>query len=171
MFGTRISRWAALAACFCATSVTAGIADPVQLINGTDRAKLVITAVGVRADSKAGVTVDCLSLEKAKPVLLAVEVFSGTGFSQNDITAGEGVITLAPGETRGIHVVDDGGSVAFTSASTVIRNVVDVTQGSLRVVATSSKIACSVITLDRVNSPPNFIWPNKVFVKTKQQGD
>jgi len=155
----------------CASPALAGPADPVPLLNGVTKAAHVFTASGVLIDSNTGLAVLCTSLEKSKDIDIAVEVFQFDGTALNDLTLGAGVATsTAPGATRTWEVTNNGGGILYTLANVAVPSVGNVYQGSVRIVATSARIACSAAMMDRTNDPPNFIWPLNLIAKTKQKG-
>lgn len=163
---------AGLAAAGLSSSAAAGVADPVPLINGTAKATHVFTVPGIFVDIGTGVGVICTSLEKSKNVAIAIEIFTKSGTVVNDVTTGSGVdSSVSPGETTSFEISDDAGGVSYLLADQFVINAGQIVQGSLRILATSTKIACTAVNLDSENSPPNFVWPLNVVSKTKQKGD
>jgi len=159
------------ASLLAASGARAGVSDPVPLINGTERAKHVYSVTGVTANAVVGTVITCTSLEKTKDMRSAVEVFSENGPVLNDITSSQGVPELmSPGETVTVEISRDG-SVTFTGADASVTPASDVLHASARVVATSSKIACSAFLADDNNDPPTFVVELPMVAKTKQKGD
>jgi len=157
---------------FAASTAWAGVADPVPLINGTERAKALYLVPGVTADlDDLGTTITCTSLEKLKDQIVAVEVFNeDPGTVINDITLGDGVVgTVSPGETVNVEITSDTGGILAVNADLII-DVGTLLHGSARVVSTSKKLMCTASIMDTENNPPTSAWQINLIVK-KQKGD
>lgn len=155
-----------------ATGTSAGVLDPVPLINGTEKAKALFLVPGVSTSvNRFGTIITCTSLEKSKEQTVAVEVFGEeTGSVINDITAGEGVVTgVVPGETIMFEVAVDG-LIAATGSDENISTSISLLHGSARVVSTGRKLMCTAGVIDSENNPPLFAMDLSVVSK-KQKGD
>jgi len=165
-----VSASTALSCAAFATAAWAAPAGPVPLINGTERAQHVFSISGLVSDASVGTAIFCTSLEKTKDMRIAVEIFDGfSGVAVNNITAGAGVPgVLSPGETVTIEVSSNG-LIASTNADSNIAATFP--SGSARVVATSPKLMCAAILIDKVNALPIFAGALPVVAKTKQKGE
>lgn len=143
------------------------------LLDGTDKSSLVYTISGVHNNTTAGIAtyVSCTSREKgetfdpdAKVIKFGVEFFSN-GVSQNDLTLGEGVQTLTPGDTDNIATGPIGSIVNDDIGAGNINGI-----GAARVFSTSSAIICAAFIIDTAN-PPSFITSLPMFRKGKQRGN
>ncbi|MFQ5667539.1 MAG: hypothetical protein ACE5I7_14100 [Candidatus Binatia bacterium] len=153
--------------------LSAGVADsPLPTLQTGARTREVFIVPGVVKDNQIETEFSCTSLEKAKTITIAVEVFPATGGSPLNIAglpALEGAlpvppgatVTIATGTTVGIH--EDLLIAGLGPAS--VRN------GSARIVSTSKKIACSAYLVDCLNTPPNSMTALTVIGKTRQKGD
>ena len=86
-----------------AHAAVAGIGDKeVPLLSGSVRGKVLYTLTGVINNSNnMGTAVVCTSTVPSggSNVILGVEFFTNTGSLVNDITSGDGVVTILPGRT------------------------------------------------------------------------
>jgi hypothetical protein len=152
-----------------ALAATAGwaqqIGDKPPLLNGTEKARQVLVATGLDSVSAAAVFV-CTSMEPSggKSITLGVEWWSGTSF-ENDVTAGEGVVVVSPGDTQILATHD---TVHF-QAETVIPNATGASRGAARILATSNTIVCTAYSADKDNSPPTFLTDVPLYVKGRQK--
>ena len=107
----------------------------------------------------------CTSTEKTggKNIRWGVEVYSA-GILWNDVTIGEGVTTLHPGDSDIISLQDTG---LFTENDTL--DILGIFRGAARILADSNKIICSVVMLD-YGLPQRFIAPLPIIKKTSQKG-
>ena len=146
-----------------------GIADrPLPSLAGaTSSTKHVFSVSPVMSFNGVTTSFHCTSSEKTggKNIVWGVEVF-WQGNLENDVSAGEGVMTLFPGQT-GLISIDD--TVAFVENADLPGVVVD-SRGSARILADSNKLTCTAFMLDPNNDPPNFITPVPVFKKMNQKG-
>jgi hypothetical protein len=143
----------------------AGTGDPVPLLNGTQKAKHLWTIGGFGTSSTAALVVLCNSTEKAggNDVTWAVEVFSDST-AQNDVTLGEGVLTMPAGQTWSFATRP----TAFFLEDAIID--VDVSYGSARILSTSAKIVCTAYLVDDTGNPPSMMTTLPMFKKLKQRG-
>jgi hypothetical protein len=152
-----------------ALTATAGwarqIGDKPPLLNGTEKATQVLVATGFDSAFAAAVFF-CTSMEKSggKNITLAVEWWSGASF-ENDVTAGEGVVVVSPGDTQILATHN----TAHFQGETLIPNATGATRGAARVLATSNKIVCTAYSVDKDNSPPTFLTDVPLYVKGKQK--
>lgn len=153
------------------TSAVATVVDsPLPLLGG-QRSKHVFTVPGVTSGVGALETVFlCTSLEKKKDIVVGIEVFDhDPGGPLNDVTDPEenGVLPLAPGETVAFETNDP---LAFDEDETITPSD-NANHGSARIVSTSTKLACTALLVDEVNSPPTSMVNLQVIKKTSQKGD
>jgi len=151
-----------------ASMVSAGVADsPVPSLNGNS-ARHVFTIPGVIKNNHLETIVMCTSLDRVS-VTVALQVFASTGGAAlNDVAAGEGVETLAPGETATIAT---GATVAIHEDDIIPLAAASLRNGSARVISTSKKIGCVAFLIDELSDPPAMMAPLKVLSKTKQKGE
>lgn len=141
------------------------IGDKPPLLNGVEKATQVLVATGFDSSAAAAVFF-CTSMEKTggKTITLGVEWWSGSSF-ENDVTAGQGVVSLTPGDTKILATHN----TAHFQGETLIPNATGATQGAARILATSNKIVCTAYSVDKDNSPPNFLTEVPLYVKGKQK--
>ena len=141
------------------------IGDKSPLLNGTEKAKLVLVATGLTSTFAAAVFF-CTSMEKGggNDITLGVEWWSGTSF-ENDVTLGEGVVTVSPGDTVILATHD----TAHFQGETVIPGATGASQGAARILATSKKIVCTAYSVDKDNNPPTFMTDVPLYVQGKQK--
>jgi hypothetical protein len=169
--GCRATRLGGLAACvvlvaFASTAASARqIGDKPPLLNGSEKASQVLVATGLDSASAAAVFV-CTSMERTggKDITLGVEWWSGTSF-ENDVTLGEGVVVMTPGDTRILATHD----TAHFQGETLIPNASGATRGSARILATSKRIVCTAYSADKDNDPPTFLTDVPLYVKGRQK--
>ena len=163
-----------LLAAICAITVIlvslpsgAGIGDKdLPLLNG-EKTKLLYTVVGVRNASNLATVFHCTSTERTggKTIQLGIEVFNEVGTLTNDVTGGEGWVSVAPGETYAVST-----QATFGFDHDNVMNTQAVVQGSGRIFATSKSVLCSAMIVDPVNWVPTSMVMLPVFRATKQGG-
>jgi hypothetical protein len=156
-------------AVFWSTVALAGVADsPVPFLNGFS-ARHVYTIPGAIKNNNLETLFICTSVDQSS-VTLAVQVFAATGGDPlNDVAAGEGVETLAPGATTTIAT---GATVAFHEDDLLASlGAASLRNGSARIIATSKRILCDAFVVDEFGSTPVTMAPLKVLSKTKQHGE
>ncbi len=90
------------------------------------------------------------SVTAATPVDVGVEVFAADGTRLNDVQAGAGALLgVASGQTV---TFGTSGTAAYLESAAL--SLPDVSQGSARVVASSSGVGCNVMMLDDAVTPP-----------------
>lgn len=146
----------------------AGIGDKtLPLLPGATKAKLVYTVPYVRSSGSTETSFSCTSTEPAggADVIVGIEVFD-SGILRNDVTLGQGIMTLTPGDTDVISTQDTAALLddTFTVA-------VNVGAGSARILATSSKVICTALFLDAANAVPTFATTIPIMKKLKQGGE
>ncbi len=150
-------------------SATAGwaqqIGDKPPLLNGTEKAKQVLVATGLTSSFAAAVFF-CTSMEKGggDDITLGVEWWSGSSF-ENDVTVGEGVVVVTPGDTVILATHD----TVYFQGETVIPNASGASQGAARILATSKKIVCTAYSVDKDNNPPAFLTGVPLYVQGRQK--
>jgi hypothetical protein len=164
----RMKRSASVAALFLAghigvTSALAGIADsPLPVLEAGKTTYHVYTVPGAMDDTR-GTYFSCTSLEKTATIRVGVEVFSGGGFPANDAVATS--VLVGPGGTTRLGTRP---AVGFFIASDVGGPISDL--ASARILATSTKLACTAFIADPNTSPPSMVQLT-IIKKTKQKGD
>lgn len=119
----------------------------------------------------------CTNMEKAKPVTVAVELFASqqgpldpTG-PLNDVQPGasDGNVDLPVGATA---TISTGSTVGFHEDDIIVGNppIVNIRGGTARILSTSKRIACSVLVVEDLGSPPNTMAKLNV-ISRKQGGD
>jgi hypothetical protein len=169
----RLGYAAAAAICLCLSPLTpglavAGVADsPVPSFNGLS-ARHVFTVPGVIKNNNLETVFICTSLDKTS-ITVGVEVFAASGGSPlNNVGAGEGVETMAPGVTATFAT---GATVAFHEDDILVLPAASLRNGSARIVSTSKRIGCTAFVVDEISDPPSTMAPLKVLSKTKQHGE
>ena len=146
------------------------VSDPVPLLNGTEKAKVLYSIPYVYSDSNIAMCAACTSTEKSNAGTsdwVAVEVFE-EGTVQNDLTAGEGVTALnSGGYTQAICTRDPlsvgPATLMGTEAEAVIR-------GAGRIVGTTNKLICTAFLVSVAGNPPTFMTILPLYKGTKQKG-
>lgn len=149
-----------------------GLTDPLPILFGTTKRAIHVYSVpSVRSSlgtngNSVTTTFRCASTEKTggQDIVWAVEVFSSSSGLRNDVTVGQGVLTLPPGDTDVISIYD---TAVFVEEG-VLREFVS--HGSARILATSTKIICSAFLVHPDDAPPTFITPLPVIKRTTQKG-
>lgn len=148
---------------FAAAPANAGIVDsPLPVLSAGQKTQHVFSVPGIVIGAY-GIDsfFSCTSLDKV-PIRVGVEVFNGSGSLVNDATATSAL--LAPGATV----------IFATATSAGIFPVVDLdvptlARGSARILATSTKFACTAFLADSVNVPPTSMVSLTIIAKTKQK--
>lgn len=104
---------------------------------------------------------NCTSLDKV-PIRVGVELFDSFGTVVNNAAATS--VSLAPGAT-----VIFATSPAAGFFSVVDLGVLAFSKGSARILATSTKFACTAFMADSVNQPPTSMVGLTIIAKTKQK--
>lgn len=156
----------------------AGVVDsPLPLLFTAKKTQHVFTVPGVIKNNNLETLFLCTSLQPVGVVFVGVEVFAAaSGAPLNDVSynaalnmTGDGVESISPGETATIAT---GNLVAFHEDEVIdTLGPASVRNGSARIVATSKKIACSVMVADELNDPPSSMSALSVLSKKKQKGD
>ena len=147
------------------------VSDPPPLLDGVTKAKIVYTVshltTGISPD-RVAFCVACTSTEKTggKELKWGLEVIDYGIQRENDVTLGEGVETLDPGQTKVIctRSVD-----YFIAEDTIGDPQVDI--GSARVLAERPNLICSAYSLDPAGRQPAHFAALPMFKGTKQRGN
>src|SRR5262249_46692354 len=120
--------------------------------------------LGVTNTSSLATVFQCTSLDTSG-FRIAVEVFSSSGALLNDVTAGDGALTLSAGQTGLIATgsilsqpIDDAMSLSAPM------------EGAARIISTSSKVACAAFVTS-VGSTPSYHDGLRVLKGKAQKGD
>ena len=142
----------------------AGVADsPLPLLDG-QKSKHVFTIPGVISHDFLATVFVCTSLEKKKDLVWGIEIFDRDGGPPEDAILS---LPMGPGNTL----------AAATHNTTYAENFMGLTTDpfprSARIVATSKKLACSAMVLERQATAllPGVGWSLSVIKKTSQKGD
>lgn len=158
-----------------AASVRAGVIDsPLPNLQTGQVTRHVFTVPGVMKNNNLETEFICTSLETLSTIRIGVEIFSAAGGAPlNDVNEGVGdgaqdigpggTLSIGTGNTLGIHE-DEVISITALPAGSV-------KNGSARIVATSTKIACNAFLTDDTSDPPVSMMPLKVIAKRRQNGD
>ncbi len=139
----------ALVAC-CARAARAGIGDSPLPRFADGKPSVRIAAIpGVVKRGSLQTDFLCTSFDST-PVDIGVEIFDTNGPLLNDVSAGVGaVLNVGPGQT-----VTIGTSGTATFLESAVIPLTSVSQGSARMVASSTRVRCNAILLDDTASPP-----------------
>lgn len=111
----------------------------------------------------------CTSLDSADATM-AVEIFSpDTNAVMNNVATGtlNGTMPLPAGHTVTIST----GSSVGLHEDLAITGLVNVKNGSARILATTTRLVCTAILVEKTGSTPGTIATLKVFSRRKQNGD
>jgi len=148
---------------FASAPANAGIVDsPLPVLSAGEKTHHVFSVPGI-VNGAYGIDsfFSCTSLDKV-PIRVGVEVFNSSGSLLNDATATSAL--LSPGAT-----------VLFaTEYAAGFQPVIDLdiptlARGSARILATSTKFACTAFLADSVNIPPTSMVSLTIIAKTKQK--
>ena len=121
------------------SSLADGIADtPLpSLLNATSSTKHIFSISTVRDENGMTTSFHCTSTEKAdgNDIVWGVEVVDNATL-ENDVSVGEGVMALPPGQT-GVISIDD--TAAFVEDTTLIGIATATDRGAARILADSPK--------------------------------
>ena len=137
-----------------------------SLLGATSSTKHLYSITGVRSLGNITTSFHCTSTEKTggKNIVWGLELFDNT-FLENDVSVGEGVMTLLPGQTGIISVIN-----TVTFVGDVDLPGINVFKGAARILADSTKLTCTALLLDPFSDPPDFITPLPVIKKLNQKG-
>ena len=161
---------AALVALFtlAASPAFAGIADPLPTLGGESSIHLYSFA-GPLNLGQLRTLVTCTSAETSQAAMVGVQIFDVNNVSLNDVSVGNGAVSIGPGKTAFFCV---GGTIATTLCNSNVAWPIQFAGASAgRILSTSKKIVCSVIALDYTNTPPTSMVSLPLVAKTKQKGD
>lgn len=156
--GSTFHRWTLL---FCAVwslaavhAAAAGIGDsPLPLFSDGKPSMAVLRTTGVVSRDGTATVFFCTSLDNLA-LDIGVEVFDAAGAIQNDVNGGVGaVLNVAAGAT----VTFSTNSTAAFLETSVIPVSPSFSQGSARVVATSSNVKCNVMLVANATTPPTSL--------------
>ena len=157
----------AITVIFVSLPTGAGIGDKdLPLLNG-EKTKLLYTVVGVTEWFDLATSFHCTSTERVggKNIELGIEIFDFDGRLANDVTAGEGVISVTPGSTVTLSTRP---TTAFAESNNI--NTGYFSKGSACIFATSKNVLCAAMIVDAVNATPTSMVMLPVFRATKQGG-
>lgn len=159
-----------LAAALTAAPALAGPGDsPVPSISGAGTTRVLYIVPGVIKNNGIETAFMCTSLDTVA-VTMAVEVFSPAG--------GGPLNNVATGTLNGTVTIPAGGSETISTGTSVglhedlpITGLANVKNGSARILATSTKVLCTAILVEKLGSTPNTIATLKIFARRTQNGD
>ncbi len=131
----------------------AGIADsPLPQFADGKPSVVVLAVSGVVKKDRLQTDFQCTVLDSVA-VDVGVEIFGPDGTLQNDVQAGNGaLLNVAPGQTVTFGTT---GTVAYLESAVITLSAV--AQGSARVVASSGRVSCNALVLDKAVTPPASI--------------
>lgn len=134
-------------------AASAGIADsPLPQFADGKPSVVVLAVSGVVKKDRLQTDFQCTVLDSVA-VDVAVEIFGPDGTLQNDVQAGNGaLLNVAPGQTVTFGTT---GTVAYLESAVI--TLAAVSQGSARVVASSDRVSCNAVVLDKAVTPPASI--------------
>jgi hypothetical protein len=146
------------------------IADPVPLLNGTEKAKLLYSIPYVYSDASIATCVVCTDVDKGDKgdgQLFAFEAYSN-GVRENDVTLGEGVQVInGAGDTDEICTR----AVASVAGEATMGTEAEGNVGGVgRVVATTNRLICTAFLVSVADNPPTFMTTLPMYKSTKQKG-
>jgi hypothetical protein len=151
-----------------ATPAVAGITDPnlPSLPETLARPKVVYSVIGVVNGAVLATVFRCTNIDEDY-VEIGVELFDSDGSRINSVSIGNGSLFTLPGQTGTFST----GAVSAFGADEVIllQNILH--SGSARIVASSRKILCDALIVDRTTNAPASMVTLPVFSRLKQKGD
>jgi hypothetical protein len=146
------------------------VANPVPLLNGTERAKLLYSIPWVYSNANVATCVTCTDTSKNSSgagSYWAVEFFEN-GMVENDLTASEGVEFVDfGGDTDTICTRNPASGPDAVTAGTDAENNIG---GAARVVATTKTLMCAAYTISVAGDPPTSITMLPMYRSSKQKG-
>lgn len=164
---------AALAAVFIGASATAAAAGPgdsaVPSISASGTTRVLYIVPGVIKNNGIETAFMCTSLDTVNATL-AVEVFAPEGGpALNDVSTGvaNGAFAMPAGSTI---TISTGTSVGLHE-DTTISGLANVKNGAARILATSTRVLCTGVLVEKAGTTPGTIATLKIFARRKQNGD
>ena len=145
------------------------VADPIPLLNGTERAKLLFSIPFVHSDVNVATCVSCSDTSKndsGTGEYWAVE-FIDNGTAANDLTLGDGVVFVDWGGDTDIMCTRSPASIGAMTAGVGAQ---DIFEGSARVVATTKTLMCTAFMVPVLGDPPGFMTMLPMYRTSKQKG-
>jgi hypothetical protein len=141
------------------------LADPPPLLNGAIVGKTVYALSGIVDSATQATIVSCTSTARTggSNITFGVEFFDN-GVSQNDLTTGDGVTVVTPGDT---DIISTRSVTGISEVPLGSPPVID-GDGTARVVSSSSSLICSAHVVDVATGEYRAGIP--VFKKLKQGG-
>lgn len=153
-----------------ASAALAGPADsPIPSISGTAATRSMFIVPGVIKNNGLETAFMCTSLDTAAATV-AVEVFSPAGGGPlNNVATGslDGTLPLAPGASITIST----GSSVGLHEDLAISGLVNVKNGSARILSTTTRIACTALLVEKAGTTPATVATLKLISQRKQNGD
>ncbi len=153
-----------------ATAAFAGLVDSPTPTLGGQPSRVIAFIPGAIKNNSLETLVTCTNLERSATVTIGVEFFDELGAGPlNDVSTPTGSEVIALG---GTVTFASGATAGFTETNIVNLppTVLNIKNGSARVVSTSKRIACHAFVADDLLQPPTSIMDLPVIIK-KQQGD
>ncbi len=166
----RIPALAIAAIAIAASTAHAGPGDsPVPSISASAATRVLYIVPGVIKNNGLESAFMCTNLDVA-PVTFAVELFAPTGGGAlNNVSSGVG---------NGTFTIPAGGSATISTGSSVglhedlaITGVLNVKNGSARILGTSTQVLCTAVIVDKASTTPGTLATLKIFARRKQNGD
>lgn len=153
-----------------ASIAIAGPGDsPVPSISGSAATRVLYIVPGVIKNNGLETAFMCTNLDAA-PVTFAVELFAPSGGSAlNNVSSAVG---------NGTYTIPAGGSATISTGSSIglhedlaITGILNVKNGSARILGTSTQVLCTGVIVDKESSTPGTLATLKIFARRKQNGD
>lgn len=151
--------------CLVSSRAFAGIADsPLPVLDPGKKTHHVYSVAGLISQGGLGTFFSCTSTDTAT-MRVGVEVFYASGGAAgNDPVATS--LSIAPGASVIFGTQNAVGIVVYSDLAAGA-----LSQGSARILSTSTKLICTAYIADRLNSPPAAGWQLNVIKKKAQKGD
>lgn len=169
----RILKGALLAAVLALPAAGPALAGPadsaVPSISVSAATRVLYTVPGVIKNNGLESAIMCTNMDTTD-VTVALEVFAPEGGAAlNNVASavGNGAITLPIGATG---TISTGTSVGLHEDEP-ITGLANVKNGSGRILATSTRVLCTGILVEKLGSTPNTIATLKIFAQRRQNGD
>jgi len=160
----------AAAICTNAIAALAGPGDsPVPSISGTAATRVLYIVPGIIKNNGLETAIMCTSMDTVASTL-AFEIFTPEGGGpMNDVSTGglNGTLPLPVGATVTIST----GSSVGLHEDLAINGLVNVKNGSARILGTSTRVLCTGLIVDKAAVTPNTVATLKIFARHKQNGD
>jgi hypothetical protein len=153
-----------------AASAQTSVTDPIPLLNGTVKAKLLYSIPYVVSSATIATCVSCTRTDKSTATdleLIGVELFED-GSRENHLESGEGVVALLEGGDTAIVCTENAASVAQDSF--ISPDAQDNEGGTGRIVGTTKSVMCTAFLVSVAGDPPTFMTILPMYKGSRQKG-